>query len=87
VRAAVRDGSVSLVILAADAAAGQRSKLIPLLDARRVPYYIGFSQEELGAAIGRAPVSALGFSNVQLAGRAGELIAALPRSEDHEEGN
>ena len=67
-----------LVILAADSADGQRGKLIPLLDARRIPYYIGFSQEELGAASGRAPLSAVGFSNAQLAKRVDEMLDALP---------
>jgi ribosomal protein L7Ae-like RNA K-turn-binding protein len=74
VRAAVREGSVRQVILAADAAEGQRGKLIPLLDARRIPYYIGFSREELGAATGRAPVSAVGLTNTQLAERARSLL-------------
>jgi ribosomal protein L7Ae-like RNA K-turn-binding protein len=81
VRAAVREGSVRRVILASDAADGQRGKLIPLLDARRIPYYIGFTREELGAATGRAPVSAVGLTNPQLAERAGELQAALPSTE------
>jgi len=76
VRAAVREGTVRQVILAADAAEGQRGKLIPLLDARRIPYYIGFSREELGAATGRAPVSAVGLTNAQLAARARSLLAA-----------
>ncbi len=61
------------VVLAADAADAQRGKLIPLLDARRIPYYTGFSREELGAALGRAPVSAIGLLNPQL----GERIRAL----------
>jgi ribosomal protein L7Ae-like RNA K-turn-binding protein len=75
VRSAIRDGSVRQVILATDAAEGQRRKLIPLLDARRVPYHIGFSREELGAASGRAPVSAVGLSNAKLALRTGQLLA------------
>ncbi|MEX2570628.1 MAG: ribosomal L7Ae/L30e/S12e/Gadd45 family protein [Gemmatimonadota bacterium] len=74
VRSAVRDGSVKQVILAADAADGQRRKLMPLLDARRIPYHIGFSREELGAASGRAPVSAIGMTNPQLARRVRELL-------------
>jgi ribosomal protein L7Ae-like RNA K-turn-binding protein len=72
---------VHRVILATDAAAGQQAKLIPLLDARRIPYYIGFSREELGAASGRAPVSAVGLTNPDLAARAGQLLAALPPSQ------
>jgi ribosomal protein L7Ae-like RNA K-turn-binding protein len=82
VRTAVRDGSVRRVILAADAADGQRGKLIPLLDARRIPYHIGLTREELGAASGRAPLSAVGLTNPQLAERVGELAAALEAEAD-----
>lgn len=76
VRASVREGKVARVVLARDGAEGQRQKLIPLLDARRVPYHIAFTREELGAASGRAPVSAIGISNPGLASRVGELLAA-----------
>ena len=76
VRAAVRDGKVARVVLAYDGADGQRQKLTPLLDARRVPYHIAFTREELGAACGRPPVSAIGVSNPGLASRVGELLAA-----------
>ena len=65
------------MILATDGAEGQRQKLIPLLEARRIPYHIAFSQEDLGAASGRAPVSAVGLSNPKLAERTGELLSAL----------
>ncbi|MQA88940.1 MAG: 50S ribosomal protein L7 [Gemmatimonas sp.] len=77
VRAAVQEGSVHRAILAADAAQGQRGKLIPLLDARRIPYYIGFTREELGAATGRSPVSAVGLTNRALAERAGQLLMSI----------
>ena len=77
VRAAVREGDVRRAILAGDTAAAQRQKLVPLLDARKIPYFIGFTQEELGAAVGRAPVAAIGISNERLAGRIGELLARL----------
>jgi ribosomal protein L7Ae-like RNA K-turn-binding protein len=87
VRSAVREGKVRLVVLAADAAAGQRAKLIPLLEARRVPYHIAHDRRDLGAATGRAPVSAIGFANPDLATRANELLVALPRSEDQQGGS
>lgn len=87
VRTAVREGGVQRVILAEDAAPGQRGKLIPLLDARRIPYHIRFTQAELGTAIGRAPPSAIGFTNPRLAARVGELMAAVPPSEDQQGGS
>lgn len=86
VRTAARAGKIHRVILARDAAAGQRGKLEPLLLARRIPYHIEFSQAELGAAIGRKPVSAVGLSNPSIAERAGALIGSLPRSEDQQGG-
>lgn len=82
VRNAVREGNVYCVVLARDSAEGQRQKLIPLLDARRVPYQIAFTREELGAASGRAPVSAIGISNPGLASRIGELLASLSVSDE-----
>lgn len=82
VRSAAREGGIALVILAADAADGQRRKLTPLLDARRIPYHIAFSREQLGAATGRAPVSAVGLSNPKLAKRTGELLDAAVLSDD-----
>jgi ribosomal protein L7Ae-like RNA K-turn-binding protein len=80
VRDAVRNGKVHRVILASDTAAGQRHKLIPLLDARQVPYHIVLSREELGHALGRNPVSAVGLLDPNLAQRVAELVAALPVS-------
>jgi ribosomal protein L7Ae-like RNA K-turn-binding protein len=77
VRKAVRDGKALRVILAADTAPTQQGKLLPLLEARRVPYHHGFTQDELGAAMGRGPVAAVGFTDRNFAKRVGELLAAL----------
>lgn len=87
VRAAAREGGIHQVILAVDTAAGQRAKLIPLLEARRIPYEIVFTREELGSAIGRGPVSAVGLSNPAMASRAGELLRARSRSADQQGGS
>jgi ribosomal protein L7Ae-like RNA K-turn-binding protein len=86
VRSAASQGGLYQVILAEDAAEGQRGKLIPLLDARRIPYQIVLTQVELGAAIGRAPVSAVGLTNPDMARRAAELLVALRRSADQQGG-
>lgn len=77
VRSEVRDGKVQCVLLASDAAPGQRSKLIPLLDARGVRHYTGFSRAELGRAIGRSPASAIGITNAGFARRVDELAAGI----------
>ena len=80
VRDAVRAGKVHRVILASDAAAAQQQKLIPLLTARRVPFHILLSRDDLGTALGRNPVSAVGLLDPNLARRVGELVAALSLS-------
>ena len=78
VRQAVREERVHRVFLAEDAAPGQRQKLEPLLQARQVPSHIMFSRVELGSAVGRSPVSALGVTDPKLARRIGEMVSALP---------
>lgn len=78
VRRAVREGEVARVILATDAAPGQAGKLIPLMEARQVPYHLLSTRDVLGAAVGRGPVSALGLTNQNFARRAGELLASRP---------
>jgi ribosomal protein L7Ae-like RNA K-turn-binding protein len=80
VRRAAREDKVFRVILADDAAPGQQGKLTPLLDARKVPFHSQFTRFELGAALGRDSVSAVGITDRSFAKRTGELVAAL--SED-----
>lgn len=79
VRMGVKDGTIRLVIVASDSSPTQRKKLEPLLDAREVPYHVMFSQAELGAAIGRNPVTAVGLGEANFARRAGELLASIPK--------
>lgn len=80
-REGVRDGEVRVVLLAGDAAPAQARKLVPLLQARGVPFHVCLSRNELGGAIGRGPVSALGITNDSFARRAAELVAALQSSQ------
>lgn len=86
VRDAVRHGKVQLVIVAADAAAGQVGKLVPLLEARGIAYDVIFTREELGSAVGRGPISAVGVTNRSMANRAGELLRGRSRPEDQQGG-
>lgn len=80
VRQAVREERIHRVFLAEDAAPGQRQKIEPLLQARAVPSHTLFSRVELGSAIGRSPVSAVGIIDRNLARRLGELVAVLLKS-------
>lgn len=81
VRTAVRRGEVKYAIVAADASANTMDKLIPLLRARGVPHTVGFSRHELGEAVGRAPLGAVGLTDAALANRVRALAANAPESE------
>jgi ribosomal protein L7Ae-like RNA K-turn-binding protein len=69
VREAVRGDGARLVIVAADASANSRDKLLPLLAARGVSHVIRYSRNELGAAVGRGPLSAVAVVERELADR------------------
>jgi len=78
VRDAVRSNSARLVLLAEDAADGQIGKVANLLRHRNVPHRVWGMQEELGRAVGAAPLSAIAITDDGLAGR---LFAELPAGE------
>ena len=82
VRRGIREGGVGFVLLAEDGSPTQRRKLVPLLEARNVPYRVLFGQERLGAAMGRAPVSAVGLTDRNFVRRAAELADALSSPQD-----
>jgi ribosomal protein L7Ae-like RNA K-turn-binding protein len=86
VRASAREGKAVLVLLGSDASPTQRRKLVPLLDARGIPYRVGPSRAALGAALGRGPVSAVAVTEPGLARRLLELAADRSHPQDvHEE--
>ena len=74
VREAARGEGVRLVLLASDASANSREKLVPLLTARGISHVIRFDRNELGAAIGRGPLSAVGVMDQKLADRLQVLL-------------
>jgi ribosomal protein L7Ae-like RNA K-turn-binding protein len=76
VRDAVRDGRIRLALVATDAAANARDKLVPLLEARGVRTSESFERDTLGAAVGRAPLSAIGITDASLAARIETLLSA-----------
>jgi ribosomal protein L7Ae-like RNA K-turn-binding protein len=67
VRHAAGAGPVPFVIVAGDASANSRDKLVPLLRARGVEHVIAFDRDRLGAAVGKAPLSAVAVTSVPLA--------------------
>jgi ribosomal protein L7Ae-like RNA K-turn-binding protein len=74
VREAARGEGVRLVLLASDASANSREKLVPLLTARGISHVIRYDRNELGAAIGRGPLSAVGVTDRALADRLQVLL-------------
>jgi ribosomal protein L7Ae-like RNA K-turn-binding protein len=81
VRLAARGRGLHFVLVAADAAANAMDKLIPLLRARLIPYVVVASRDELGLAVGRSPLSAVGVTDPRLASRLRELLGGSERAE------
>lgn len=63
VRDAVRADTARFVLLAGDAAPGQVGKVANLLRHRTVPWTTWGTREELGRAVGAAPLSAIAIMN------------------------
>src|SRR5690606_39776170 len=76
VREAARAGTLRLAVLASDASGNSRGKLLPLLAARGISHVIRFDRNQLGAAVGRGPVSAVGVLDGTFAERLLELLGA-----------
>ena len=66
VRVAARTATLRFAIVAKDVSANSLDKLVPLLDARGIPYVRAFTRDELGAAVGKAPLSAIGITDETL---------------------
>ncbi len=82
VREAVRHDEVKFVILAADASDNSRYKLLPLLEGKGVPFTTRFERTQLGIAIGRSPMSAVGVVDQALAKRIRSLLDAADELEN-----
>jgi ribosomal protein L7Ae-like RNA K-turn-binding protein len=76
VREAARSGRLRLVVIAADASANAKEKLLPLLAKRGVGYIVAANRDALGVAVGRAPLSAVGVSDAGFARRLKALMEA-----------
>ena len=74
VRRAVRAGTVRHAVVASDISDNTSEKLRPLLEKSGVTVIDGPDRGELGALVGRGPLSVVGISDAQLA----ERIAAAP---------
>jgi len=74
VREAARGGSLRFALLAEDASDNSRGKLEPLLEALNIPRVRRFARADLGAAVGKAPLSAVGVVEQPLADRLQALL-------------
>jgi ribosomal protein L7Ae-like RNA K-turn-binding protein len=73
-REAARAACAEYTLVAVDASAHARQKLIPLLSARGLAYDVAFLRRELGAAVGLGPLSAVSVSDDRLANRLRDLV-------------
>jgi ribosomal protein L7Ae-like RNA K-turn-binding protein len=67
VRVAAQRGALKLAIVAVDAAANSVKKVVPLLEAKRIPFVTGPTAATLGAALGRRPTADVGIVDRNLA--------------------
>jgi len=74
VRTAAKNGNLVFAVVAPDASANSRNKIVPLLRARRVKFVEGPNAAELGAAVGRQQTAAVGVIDQQLARGIRELV-------------
>lgn len=74
VREAARSDNLHFVLIASDLSDNSRDKLLPLLNARQIPYAVVSDRDALGGAVGRAPLSALGITEKKLAARVVQLL-------------
>ena len=74
VRQKARAGEIRFAIVAVDASHNTRNKLLPLLRARRLPHSVAYRRFELGTALGRGGLSAVGITSESFATRLAALL-------------
>lgn len=79
VREAAKKGKLALALVASDASQHSLSKVVPLLEARRVRVLHAPSASALGRAVGREQTAAVGIVDRQLARGIREVMDSAPR--------
>ena len=74
VQRGVRGGTVRYAIVAADLTETGRDKLLPVLDGRGIPFVVRYDRVELGRAVGRSPLAAVGVTDRGFADRLAALL-------------
>ena len=70
---AARAGELSFAVVAEDLTATGRDKLVPVLDREGVRYVARYARAELGRAVGKSPLAAVGVVDAGF----GDRLAAL----------
>jgi ribosomal protein L7Ae-like RNA K-turn-binding protein len=78
VREAAKQGKIVLAVVASDASQHSLSKVLPLLEARRVSIIHMPSASRLGEAVGREQAAAVGIVNRDLARGIREAMESAP---------
>jgi ribosomal protein L7Ae-like RNA K-turn-binding protein len=73
-RQALRKGQARLLILAKDGSETQREKVLPLAQARGVPWTKLGSMAEIGSALGTGPVAVVAVTGNRFAGEIRERV-------------
>ena len=76
VREAARRNTLIFAVVASDASANSRDKIVPLMQARRVKFMDVPSAAALGAAVGRDQTAVVGIIDPQLAAGVRTLASA-----------
>lgn len=74
----VRRGRLAFVVVAADLTATGLAKLVPVLEREGVRFAVRYTRAELGGAVGRGPLAALGIADPGF----GDRLAALVGDEE-----
>jgi ribosomal protein L7Ae-like RNA K-turn-binding protein len=69
----VRGGRVVFVVVAEDLTSTGRAKLIPLIEREGVRFAVRYTRAELGRAVGKSPLAAVGIADPGF----GDRLAAL----------
>jgi ribosomal protein L7Ae-like RNA K-turn-binding protein len=74
VRDAAKSGNLGLVLLTRDAGENARNRVVPLLEATRIPWRECGRQGALARAIGRESAVVVGIADPRLAARIDEIL-------------
>ena len=70
----VRAGAVAFALVADDLTATGRAKLVPVLEREAVPFAVRYTRAELGRAVGKSPLAAVGVADAGFGDRLKALL-------------